>query len=210
MTVIESVLASDDPVGQAIGGIARVSAVQPNQTLAELGLDSLGLVELAIALEEKTGKAVDEDALRLEMTVDEVRAVLAAAPALVDGAGARAARPAAASASRRRSGPTPGDARSACWPRRSTCCCATPARRSSCSARSTCDGLPDRVILAGTHRSFADMPLVRYALARSGADGCFASLITANAASRASPGCSPGTASWRSGCTRSTSTGDVR
>jgi 1-acyl-sn-glycerol-3-phosphate acyltransferase len=30
-------------------------------------------------------------------------------------------------------------------------------------------GLPDRVIVAGTHHSFPDLPLVRYALARSGA-----------------------------------------
>ena len=36
-TAVESVLALDDPVGQAISGIVHVSAVQPHQTLAELG-----------------------------------------------------------------------------------------------------------------------------------------------------------------------------
>jgi 1-acyl-sn-glycerol-3-phosphate acyltransferase len=44
------------------------------------------------------------------------------------------------------------------------------------------DALPDRVILAGTHRSFADTPLVRYALVRSGRRRLLARLITANAA----------------------------
>jgi 1-acyl-sn-glycerol-3-phosphate acyltransferase len=44
------------------------------------------------------------------------------------------------------------------------------------------DALPDRVILAGTHRSFADMSLVRYALAHSRSRRLVAKLITANAA----------------------------
>ena len=58
----------------------RWSASQPAQTLGELGLDSLGLVELALALEEKTGKAVGDGDLRLDMTVEQVRDFLAAAP----------------------------------------------------------------------------------------------------------------------------------
>src|SRR5437762_7571677 len=53
---IESVLAADDPVGQAIAGAARVQAVADDQTLGGLGLDSLGLTELALALEQKNGK----------------------------------------------------------------------------------------------------------------------------------------------------------
>src|SRR5262249_17814636 len=78
---ISSVLASDDPVGQAIAGVVRGRAIAPGQTLGELGLDSLGLVELALALEEKTGQAVGEGELRPEMTVEQVRALLARAPA---------------------------------------------------------------------------------------------------------------------------------
>src|SRR5205814_767884 len=50
---VESVMAADDPVGQAIAGVARVGSVQREQALGQLGLDSLGLVELALALEEK-------------------------------------------------------------------------------------------------------------------------------------------------------------
>ena len=51
---VESVLAADDPVGQAIAGAAGVAAVQPDQTLSGLGLDSLALVDLTLNLEEKT------------------------------------------------------------------------------------------------------------------------------------------------------------
>lgn len=94
MTAIESVLASDDPVGQVVGGIAKVSSVRPNQTLAELGLDSLSLVELAIALEEKTDRAMSEDTLRAEMTVDEVRAALLAAPPRASATGSWGVEPA--------------------------------------------------------------------------------------------------------------------
>src|SRR5215471_5916206 len=55
---VASALAGDDPVSQAIAGAAQVASVSPDQTLSDLGLDSLGLVELAEALEEKTGKPV--------------------------------------------------------------------------------------------------------------------------------------------------------
>jgi long-chain acyl-CoA synthetase len=77
---VENTAAADDPVGQAIAGAARASAVQSRQTLADLGLDSLALVELALALEEKTGKTVTDADLRPDMTVDQVRAFVATAP----------------------------------------------------------------------------------------------------------------------------------
>ena len=54
-------------------------AVRDEQTLAELGLDSLGMVDLALALEEKTGKAVGDGDLKLELTVAAVREMLSAA-----------------------------------------------------------------------------------------------------------------------------------
>jgi 1-acyl-sn-glycerol-3-phosphate acyltransferase len=44
------------------------------------------------------------------------------------------------------------------------------------------DALPEQVILAGTHRSFPDLILVRYALAHSRARRLLPGLITANAA----------------------------
>ena len=180
-TVVDSVLESDDPVGHAIGGIARVSTVQPTQTLAALGLDSLSLVELAIALEEKTGKVVHEDTLRTEMTVDEVRAALQAAPARVDGA----------------EGAGPDRRAMSIVPPTWLYTWGRPFRALGkpfdlllryagtpivVLGAEHLDTLPDRVILAGTHRSFADMSLVRYALAHSRSRRLLARLITANAA----------------------------
>jgi len=180
MTQIESVLASDDPVGQAVTALARVSAVRADQTLAELGIDSLGLVDLALALEEKTSKVVDEDILRAEMTVEDVRAALAAAPALDGSSGAVR---------------TPRQGISAApplWPYTWGTRCHVLAAPFDALLRYAgspitvlgtehLNGLPDRVILAGTHRSFADTPLVRYALAHSGARRLLPRLITANA-----------------------------
>ena len=69
---VASALAADDPVSQAIAGAAHVASVSPDQTLGDLGLDSLGLVELAEALEEKTGRPVGDADLRLAMTVAQV------------------------------------------------------------------------------------------------------------------------------------------
>ena len=181
MTAVESVLPSDDPVGQAVGGIARVSTVRTEQTLAELGLDSLSLVELAIALEEKTGRAIHEDALRAEMTVEEVRAVLASAPSLANA-------PEAGGTERRGVSIAPP-----LWPYT----VGRPFRVLSAPfdlllrylgssivvlGSEHLEGLPDRVILAGTHRSFPDVPLVRYALAHSPARHLLRRLITANMA----------------------------
>ena len=180
-TVIDSVLESDDPVGQAIRGIAKVSMVQPTQTLAALGLDSLGLVELAITLEEKTGKVVHEDTLRTEMTVDEVRAALQAAPTRVDGA----------------EGSGPDRRAMSIVPPTWLYTWGRPFRALGVPfdwllryagtpivvlGAEHLDTLPERVILAGTHRSFADMSLVRYALAHSRSRRLLARLITANAA----------------------------
>src|SRR5262249_47359770 len=88
---VESVRASDDPVGQAVAAVARVPGVAPGQTLGGLGLDSLGLVELALALEQKTGKRVADGNLKLELTLEQVRDLVALAPSAeddrLDGAG---------------------------------------------------------------------------------------------------------------------------
>jgi long-chain acyl-CoA synthetase len=161
---VESALAADDPVGQAIAGAARVSAVQPDQTLAQLGLDSLGLVELAQTLEEKCGKTVGDGDLRLDMTVDQARALVAAAPSL-DGE-ARAAR-----------GGLGGE--QPLWPYtwgrlfRGLSLPIDLLYRYAVTRTIVRGGehlrrLPPRVIFAGTHHSFADMPLVRRALAQAG------------------------------------------
>src|SRR5262249_19589504 len=148
---IESVLAADDPVGQAIGAAARVTAVRDDQTLGELGLDSMGLLALGLTLEEKTGKAVGDADLRPEITVGDVRAFLATASALADGA---------------QDGPPHGDGRKAIgrvplWPytwRRALRVLAFPwdllyrltVTRTIVLGAEHMTHLPTRVVLAGT------------------------------------------------------------
>jgi long-chain acyl-CoA synthetase len=73
---VDTLAASDDPVAQAVRGTTRVAAVAEGQQLSELGMDSLGLVDLALALEEKTGRAVADGDLRLDMTLADIRAML--------------------------------------------------------------------------------------------------------------------------------------
>ena len=85
-TSVAAALAADDPVAHAIAGVARAARVDGHQTLAELGLDSLGLVELATVLEDKLGTTVDDGDLRADMTVDQVRAAMLRAPAEKEGA----------------------------------------------------------------------------------------------------------------------------
>ena len=179
MTAIEAILPSDDPVGQALAGLARVTAIRPDQQLAELGIDSLGLVELAVTLEEKTGKAMDEDVLRTEMTVGEVRAALEAAPLLVNVTEG-------GQVHRRGVSVEPP-----LWPYtwgRPLRALAAPfnwllryaGTPITVLGEEHLAGLPERVIMAGTHRSFADLPLVRYALAKAGRQQLLRGLVTAN------------------------------
>jgi long-chain acyl-CoA synthetase len=157
---VESVLAADDPVGQAVAGVAHVPSVQPSQTLGELGLDSLGLVELALALEEKTDKAVADGDLRLDMTVEQVRTFLAGAPPR-QGEHAPAA-----------------EARIPDWPftwGRVFRLLSLPfdllyrvaVTRTVVLGREHLRDLPAVVVVAGTHHSFADVPLVRFGLRKT-------------------------------------------
>ncbi len=159
---VESILAADDPVSQAIAGVARVPAVGPEQTLGDLAFDSLRLVELALALEEKTGKPVGDADLRLEMTVEQVRGLLLQVPAAEPAAGSQPL------------------VQMPLWPYtwgRSLRFLSAPLdllyrlsiTRTTIVGVEHLRGLPAGVIVAGTHHSFPDLPLVRYALARSGA-----------------------------------------
>jgi long-chain acyl-CoA synthetase len=164
---VESTMAADDPVGQAIAGVAHLGAVQDAQRLDQLGLDSLGLVELAAALEGKTGKSVADGALRVEMSVAQVRALVASAPSL-DAAG---------------SGTESGPAERVTtavpdWPYTwgrvfrvldfpFDLLYRLAVSRTVVLGREQLRGLPSRVIFAGTHHGFPDMPLVRHALAHS-------------------------------------------
>jgi long-chain acyl-CoA synthetase len=170
---VDSTLAADDPVGQAVAAVAKVPAVADAQTLGELGLDSLALLDLGLALEDKTGKAVGEQDLALDMTVAQVRETLAKAPAL--GAGPRAAR----------TGPAPP-----LWPYtwgRAFRTLRLPlsliyrlfVTRAIVLGAEHLANLPPRLILAGTHHAHADEPLLRAALARTPAASLSSRLVVA-------------------------------
>lgn len=153
---IDALQAADDPVAQVIAGAAHVRAVLAGQRLGDVGLDSLGLVELALALEETTGKAIADGDLRLDMTVDDVRALVARAPAAEESLVAPVAAP-------------PN------WPYtwgRALRFLSAPfdllyrlaVTRTVVIGGEHLKRVPRRVIVAGNHHSFADIALVRFGL----------------------------------------------
>jgi long-chain acyl-CoA synthetase len=164
---VDSVLAADDPVGQAIAGVAKVAAVTDQQTLGELGLDSLAMLDLGLALEDKTGKAVGEQDLTLDMTVGQVRDALAKAPAIGVGTGGAPRRSAERTSASQPLWPyTWGRVfRSLRWPL--SLGFQWAATRMVVQGAEHLANLPPRVILAGTHHAYADEPLIRAALAQT-------------------------------------------
>jgi long-chain acyl-CoA synthetase len=154
-----------DPVAEAVAGVAHVASVSNDQTLAQLGLDSLGLVELSAQLEERTGRVVAEGALSAEMTVAELRDALTAAPSAASADG-RALNGAGRL-------PVPAWFYRYGWPVRPLL--AAPfdliygvgIPRTIVLGTNQLRDLPATVVFAGNHRSFADMPLVRVALSRT-------------------------------------------
>ncbi|MHB1134141.1 MAG: AMP-binding protein [Chloroflexota bacterium] len=74
-------LPADEPVAAALMAVARVTSVHRHQTLAELGLDSLAIVELCLAVEEKARKFVAETEVHPEMSVADLQELVARAPA---------------------------------------------------------------------------------------------------------------------------------
>jgi long-chain acyl-CoA synthetase len=158
---VETTLAGDDPVGQAIAGVAHAPGVQATRTLGELGLDSLGLVELAVTLEEKTGRPVQDADLRLDMTVDQVRA-LASSARLSSAVPSELVESAA---------DDPPDW-AYTWGRKFRwiglpfdLLFRFAATRMVVLGGEKVSALPPMVVFAGTHHSFPDMPLVRRAIA---------------------------------------------
>ncbi len=152
-----------DPVAEAVAGIAHVASVADEQSLAQLGVDSLGLVELSAQLEERTGRVLPESALSTDMSVAELRAALAAASSGaegrdLDGAGQL---------------PVPAWFYRYGWPVRPLLTAPFDLIYHLGIPRTVVLGadqlrdLPSTVVFAGNHRSFADMPLVRVALGRS-------------------------------------------
>lgn len=176
---VASVLAVDDPVAQAVAGAAHTSGVNDHQTLGELGLDSLGLVELAVALEEKTGRRVADSSLRQDMTVSQVRVYLASAPDAENEDLTSSPQP---DAGRVPTWPyTWGQAfRSLAWPVDVLYRLAVTQTIVLGSEYLRC--LPERVIFAGTHHSFPDMPLVRHSVTRFAGPRATRRLMTAIAA----------------------------
>jgi long-chain acyl-CoA synthetase len=176
---IDSVLAADDPVGQAIAGVAKVPAVTDQQTLGELGLDSLAVLDLGLALEDKTGKAVGEQDLTLDMTVAQVREALSKAPAIGVGTGGPPRRSAEHTSASQPLWPyTWGRIfRGLRFPVSLAYRWAVP--HTIVLGAENLANLPPRVILAGTHHAHADEPLVRAALAMTPAHALSNRLVVA-------------------------------
>jgi long-chain acyl-CoA synthetase len=196
--VVDSVMASDDPVGHAIIEAARVASVKDEQTLAELGLDSLALLDLAIALEEKCGKVVADGDLAADMTVGEVRTMMAAAPALGVGTASTHARLDVSKTGERISASQP------LWPytwHRPRQVLRLPidlaydhyVTRTIVLGGEHLVALPQCVLLAGTHHAYADFPLVSQALKRTDARELASRLVVA---ARATAFDEAGPAAW--------------
>ena len=156
-----------DPVAEAVAIAAHVASVRDDQTLASLGLDSLGLVELSAQLEERTGRALPESALSTEMSLGALRAALEAAPVgeltgEIDGrVGVQSKLP------------VPPWFYRYGWPVRPLLTApfdliyAVGIPRTIVLGADQLRNLPRAVVFAGNHRSFADMPLVRVGLSRT-------------------------------------------
>jgi 1-acyl-sn-glycerol-3-phosphate acyltransferase len=153
--------------------------VRDDQTLGDLGLDSLGLTELALALEDKTGKPVGDGDLRLAMTVAQVRAALAGDPLSPPEAAGEPAAPSEAPA-----------AEQPLWPYRQgrllrglslplDLLYRGAVTRTTVLGAAHLQALPRPVIFAGTHHSFADVPLVRAGLRRAAGPGWVSRLVVA-------------------------------
>ena len=154
-----------DPLAEAVANVAHVTSVADEQTLGQLGLDSLGLVELVAQVEEKTGRALPESALSTDMTIADLRAAVATAPLAEERTAAdlETAQPL----------PVPRWFYTYGWLVRPTL--AAPfdllyrigIPRTIVLGGENLRNLPTGTVFAGNHRSFADMPLVRVGLEKT-------------------------------------------
>jgi long-chain acyl-CoA synthetase len=166
-----------DPLAQAVANAAHVTSVGEDQTLAQLGLDSLGLVELAAQLEEITGRALAEGALSTEMTLAALRSAVAAAPPATAGNGGNLDGAAAL--------PVPAWFYRYGWPLKPLLTApfdliyGVGIPRTIVLGADQLRNLPRTVVFAGNHRSFADMPLVCVGLSRTPARRFARRLVTA-------------------------------
>jgi 1-acyl-sn-glycerol-3-phosphate acyltransferase/aryl carrier-like protein len=154
-------------VGEALAAAAHLRSVGDEQTLAQLGLDSLGLVELVAQLEEKTGRALAESALSTEMTVADLRSAVASAPI--------AEQRVSADLDTVHPLPVPPWMYAYGWLIRPLLALPFDLVYRLAIPRTIVIGaehlrnLPANVVFAGNHRSFADLPLVRVAVGRTAA-----------------------------------------
>jgi long-chain acyl-CoA synthetase len=153
----------DDPVRQAIASLAPGAPIAETATLGELGLDSLALVDLALALEEATGRLLSDEALALDLTVAQVRALVSSLP--------EAEAPVRPAYDEGGDPPLwvyrPLGRRLRCLGRPFDLLYRYGATKTIVLGGEHLRALPDRVVLAGTHHSFADLALVRAALRRT-------------------------------------------
>ncbi|HEX5414108.1 MAG TPA: AMP-binding protein [Chloroflexota bacterium] len=168
-----------DPVARAIARVTGQAPARGDQTLGELGLDSLTLLELQVQLEDELGLPLSEGLLRGDQTVGALRAAIEA----LDGSGGETSLSGEGDSS---SGGTPG------WPYTwgrvfralgfpldlLLHFATTPVViRGGDYLRE----LPPAVILAGTHRSYPDLFLLRAALGKAGRTDLRNRLIIATA-----------------------------
>ncbi|HEY3063933.1 MAG TPA: AMP-binding protein [Chloroflexota bacterium] len=154
-----------DPVAEAVASVAKTTTVGDDQTLAELGIDSLGIVELVVQLEDKTGRALHEGALSTELRVAALREIVATAP-LADervAADLETAQPL----------PVPRWFYKYGWLARPVLTApfdllyAIGIPRTIVLGAEHLAGAQRGVVFAGNHRSFADLPLIRLGIGRS-------------------------------------------
>ena len=154
-----------DPLAETIANVAHLTTIAEDQTLAQLGLDSMGLVELVVQVEDRTGRALPESALSTEMTVADLRVAMAAAP-LADertAADLNTALPL----------PVPPWFYAHGWFARPILTAPFDVLyrlripRTIVLGSEHLHNLPTGTVFAGNHRSFADMPLVCVGLGRS-------------------------------------------
>lgn len=170
-------LPDEDAIRQAVLAVARVAAIEPHQTLGSVGLDSLGLVELAAAIEEKTGMTVNEELLRGDMTLTDLRQALGA-----QDAGSAQALPAESWTAEMPVWPYT-------WGRRFRVL-SFPVdlmyrmfvTRTVVLGAEHLHRLPRRTILAGTHHGFPDLPLTRVGLRQTAAHHLASRLVVASGA----------------------------
>ncbi len=170
--------AGDDPVAAALRAVIGGAAVSDGQTLAELGLDSLGLVGLAVEIESRTGLSLPEGTIETSMTLAALRQAVSAVATGTEAAGA---------------GDTPAEDRVKraeevhTWlPPLWLYTKAGALRRLRMPIEllhrhavshvvvlgsEHLDVLRHGAILAGTHRSYADVPTIQRALAEAASPG---------------------------------------